>query len=130
MNENQAAEKYDSLPQITKDYADFVCNMLDLQKNIGLHGVMALEDARRDLHEKMAEHYGLRYEYTRTATAEVYLAPYEMTPERVAIAVDWNLRYVKGLYEQARTDNKLDEFEKDVDEMFHPERKNNEHKSL
>lgn len=117
------AEKYANLPQVTKDYADFVCNMQDLQKDLGLYGVMALEDARRDLHERMAEHYGLRYEYTRTATAAVYLAPWKMTPERVAIAVDWNMRYVKGLYEQARTDNKLDDFEKDVDEMVQQVRK-------
>lgn len=117
------AKEYANLPQVTKDYADFVCNMTDLQKDLGLYGVMALEDARRDLHERMAEHYGLRYEYTRTATASVYLSPYKMTPERVAIAVDWNMRYVKGLYEQARTDNKLDNFEKIVDETVQARKK-------
>lgn len=112
------ANRYENLPQSVKDYADFVCNMYDLQQNAGLYGVQALEDKRVELHERMAEEYGIRYEYTRTATASVCLRIEHMTPERVAIAVDWNLRYVKGAYEAARADNKLDNFEKAIDKHF------------
>ena len=112
------ANRYENLPQSVKDYADFVCNMYDLQQNSGLYGVQAMEDQRVELHERMAEEYGIRYEYTRTATASVCLNIEHMTPERVAIAVDWNLRYVKGMYEAARTDNKLDDFEKTIDKHF------------
>ena len=106
---------YEEIPESTRDYADFICNMHDLD----MPGLMALEDRRVELHEEMCKDYGLRYEYTRAATSAVYLDYCHLTPERVAQAVDSNLRYVKGLYEQARTDNKLDEFEKDVDQLFH-----------
>ena len=110
---------YDEIPESTRDYADFICNMHDLD----VSGLIAMEDRRVELHEAMCEDYGLRYEYTRTATASVYLDYCHLTPERVAQAVDSNLRYVKGMYEQARKDNKLDEFEKDIDQLFHKEKK-------
>ena len=109
---------YEEIPQSTKDYADFICNMHD----IDCPGLLAFEDRRVQLHEAMCEDYGLRYEYTRVATAAVYLDYAHLTPERVAQMVDSNLRFVKGIYEAARKDDKLDDFEKDIDEMFHPDR--------
>ena len=105
---------YDEIPQSTKDYADFICNMHDLD----CPGLLAFEDRRVELHEAMCEDYGLRYEYTRVATACIYLDYCHLTTERVAQLVDSNLRFVKGRYEAARKYNKLDEFERDVDEMF------------
>lgn len=91
---------YDEVPQATKDYADFICNVKSLGDVGSLYGV---ENRRIELHEEMVKAYGLRYEWTRTAVAEIELTITDvMRAERVAQLIDAQLRYVKGTMPEAR----------------------------
>lgn len=91
---------YDEIPQATKDYADFICNVKSLGDVGSLYGV---ESRRIELHEEMVKAYGLRYEYTRTAVAVIELTIIDaMRAERVAQLIDAQLRYVKNTNPNAR----------------------------
>jgi hypothetical protein len=86
------ARAYEEIPECTREYAEFVCNTHEA----GCFAMMAIEDERCRLHECMAAEYGLKYEDTRDATFQTSLALHEMTPERMAIIVDCNLRRLQA----------------------------------
>ena len=101
ITESYFVRPYEELPQVTKDYADFICNVQSLGTDMGV--LYGIEDRRIQLHNEMVAEYGLRYEYTRTAVAQIgKMITDTMRPERVAQLVDANLRYIKDHEPAAR----------------------------
>lgn len=91
---------YDEIPEVTRDYVDFLFNVADLGEGMGK--LYHLEEQRIKLHERMVAEYGLRYEYTRQAVCYPYQEIIAMRPEKVAQAIDSNLRRIFELRVEAR----------------------------
>ena len=92
---------YEEIPEVTRDYVDFLFNVADLGEGCGK--LYHMEDKRIELHEKMVAEYGLRYEYTRDAVCYPYAEIITLRPERVAQVIDSNLRWLRDNNPQART---------------------------
>lgn len=91
---------YAEIPEVTRDYADFICNVADLGE--GIEKLYSLEDRRVEMHMKMVREYGLRYEFTRTAVCITRPEILKYGAERLAQIIDANLRYVKNTLPESR----------------------------
>lgn len=91
---------YEEIPEVTRDYVDFIFNVADLGE--GMEKLYHIEDQRIKLHERMVAEYGLRYEYTRAAVCFPYQEIIKMRPERIAQIIDSNLRRIRDTDPKAR----------------------------
>lgn len=93
---------YEEVPEVVRDYADFICNVADLGEGMG--SLYALENKRIEMHMAMVKEFGLRYEYTREAVFTLHDDAISMRPERIAQRIDANLRYIQVHIPEARED--------------------------
>lgn len=91
---------YEEIPEVTRDYADFICNVADLGE--GMEKLYSLEDRRVEMHMRMVAEYGLRYEYTRQAVCLTHPEITQFRAERLAQVIDANLRYIKDTQPESR----------------------------
>lgn len=91
---------YEEIPEVTRDYVDFLFNVADLGEGMGK--LYHMEDLRIRMHMEMVAEYGLRYEYTRDAVCYPYAEIITLRNERVAQVIDANLRWLRDNKPQAR----------------------------
>ena len=91
---------YAEIPEVTRNYADFICNVADLGE--GMEKLYSLEDRRVKMHMRMVREYGLRHEYTRTAVCITHPEILQYGSERLAQIIDANLRYIKNTLPKSR----------------------------
>ena len=93
---------YEEIPEVTRDYVDFIFNVADLGEGMGK--LYHLEEQRIKMHMRMVKEYGIRYEYTRQAVCMPNQEIIRMRPENVAQVIDSNLRRIRELQPEARVE--------------------------
>ena len=91
---------YEEIPEETRDYADFICNVAELGE--GMENLYGIEDRRVKMHIGMVAKYGLSYEYTRQAVCLSRPETTQFCADRLAQIIDANLRYIKDTQPESK----------------------------